>query len=107
MPTSTKEQGKKDKEAVAAKGLTPGTAAINKGQTSIISYTAQGVLGKSTPLTPKDKTLSIKKIASNRHNSIRTTLRPRGGDERAESKKQQLKQRRSGDGPHGQPTGGT
>jgi NAD-dependent DNA ligase len=61
MPTLTKEWQKKNKEAAAAKGLTPGMAAIKKGQTSITSYTTQGVLGKSTPLTPKDKTSSIKK----------------------------------------------
>jgi hypothetical protein len=62
MPTLTKERQKKNKMAAAAKGLTPGMAAINKGQTSITSYTTQGVLDKSTPLTPKDKTLSIKKV---------------------------------------------
>jgi NAD-dependent DNA ligase len=61
MPTLTKEQQKKSKEAAAAKGLTPGMAAINKGQISITSYTTQGVLDKSTPLTTKDKILSIKK----------------------------------------------
>jgi hypothetical protein len=61
VPTLTKERQKKDKEAVAAKGLTPGMTAINKGQTSITSNTTQGVLDKSTPLTPKDKTSSIKK----------------------------------------------
>jgi hypothetical protein len=61
MPTLTKGGRKKNKEAVAAKGLTPGMAAINKGQISITSYTTQGVLDKSKPLTPKDKTLSIKK----------------------------------------------
>ncbi len=61
MPTLTKEQQKKDKEAVAAKGLTPGMATTNKGQTSITSYTSQGALVKSTPLRPKDQTLLIKK----------------------------------------------
>jgi hypothetical protein len=61
MPTLTKERQKKNKEAAEAKSLTPGMAAINKGQTSITSYTTQGVLDKNTPLTPKDKTLSIKK----------------------------------------------
>jgi hypothetical protein len=58
MPTLTMERQKKNKEAAAAKGLTPGMAAINKGQTSIASYTTQGVLDKSTLLTPN---LSIKK----------------------------------------------
>jgi hypothetical protein len=61
MPTLTKERQKKNEEAAAAKGLTPGMAAINKEQTSITSYTTQRVLDKSTPLTPKDKTSSIKK----------------------------------------------
>jgi hypothetical protein len=51
----------KDKEAAAAKGLTPGMATTNKGQTSITSYTTQGALVKSTSLRPKDQTSLIKK----------------------------------------------
>ncbi len=88
MPTLTKEWQKKNKEAVAAKSLTPGMAAINKGQTSITSYTPQGVLDKSTPLTPKNKDLINEESVSNGHNSARTTWRLRQGDGRAESKKQ-------------------
>jgi hypothetical protein len=61
MPTLAKEQQKKDEEAAAAKGLTPGMAATNKGQTSIMAYTTQGALDKSTPLRPMNQTLSIKK----------------------------------------------
>jgi hypothetical protein len=61
MLTLTKEQQKKDEEAAAAKGLTPGMAMTNKGQTSITSYTTQEALVKSTPLRPKDQTLTIKK----------------------------------------------
>ncbi len=61
MPTLAKEQQKKDKEAVAAKGLIPGMAATNKGQTSIMAYTTQGALDKSTLLRPVNQTLPIKK----------------------------------------------
>jgi hypothetical protein len=76
MPTLTKEWRKKNKEATTAKGLTPGMAAINKGQTSITSYTTQGVLDKITPLTPKDKTSSIKKAQV-----MGTTLQGQCGDQ--------------------------
>jgi hypothetical protein len=61
MPKLTKEWQKMDKEGVAAKGLAPGMAVINKGHTSTTSYTTQEELDKSRPLTPKDKTSSIKK----------------------------------------------
>jgi hypothetical protein len=76
MPTLTKERQKKNEEAAAAKGLSPGMAAKNKGQTSITSYTTQGVLDKSTPLTPKDKTSSIKKTRV-----TGTTLQGQCGDQ--------------------------